>query len=302
MILPANRQPLKQRRSKSLLTLGRVAVSLSTVVPPISSGSALQANDDPQLVIELLRYLMSRPSFDEIAQHVVLSLTTQHGTKAAILGECRGDGSLTHLGAFGISATTSYPLTRLTLWDSSPLSDAIRTGQPIICSQRGEAAERYPQVSTFRECDDPTAAWPLALPSQLVGGLQLFFHRPIEGLSLSHEVGGVAAVLALYLSLLRTPATAPGDEGLTMSSGLPRGVPAGDPSDQSTAASKPLSDRQHTILRYLAQGRTNIQIAHSLGFSESTIRQETIAIYRSLHVHGRQDAVRQARAQGILAD
>lgn len=50
-----------------------------------------------------------------------------------------------------------------------------------------------------------------------------------------------------------------------------------------------LSERQSLILKKIREGSTNSQIADWLGYSESLIRQETIAIYQKLGVDGRVD-------------
>jgi DNA-binding NarL/FixJ family response regulator len=49
----------------------------------------------------------------------------------------------------------------------------------------------------------------------------------------------------------------------------------------------PLSDRQFVIAGLLERGFNNAQIADEIGFSESLVRQETVAIYRKLQVSGR---------------
>lgn len=51
-----------------------------------------------------------------------------------------------------------------------------------------------------------------------------------------------------------------------------------------------LSDRQLQILAYIAEKKTNIEIADLMGYSESTIRQETIRIFDKLKVSGRNEA------------
>lgn len=56
-----------------------------------------------------------------------------------------------------------------------------------------------------------------------------------------------------------------------------------------------LTERQKKILDGMARGETNRAIGHELGYSESTIRQESMAIYRTLGVSSREDAVRAAR-------
>jgi len=50
----------------------------------------------------------------------------------------------------------------------------------------------------------------------------------------------------------------------------------------------PLSDRQLVIAGLLERGYNNSQIGLEIGYSESLIRQETVAIYRKLKVTGRQ--------------
>jgi DNA-binding CsgD family transcriptional regulator len=51
-----------------------------------------------------------------------------------------------------------------------------------------------------------------------------------------------------------------------------------------------LTDRQILILKLISDGMTNQVISDSLGYSESTIRQETIKIYSKLNCKGRTEA------------
>jgi DNA-binding NarL/FixJ family response regulator len=55
-----------------------------------------------------------------------------------------------------------------------------------------------------------------------------------------------------------------------------------------------MSDRQNVILEMLSRGMTNAKIAEKIGYSESLIRQETIAIYRNLGVSGRAELISSA--------
>jgi DNA-binding NarL/FixJ family response regulator len=71
---------------------------------------------------------------------------------------------------------------------------------------------------------------------------------------------------------------------------------------QSTSAPSPesLTERQLNVLRLMAEGKTNNQIAQDLILSESTIRQETVKIYRALGVHARSEAGKRAKHLGII--
>jgi DNA-binding CsgD family transcriptional regulator len=53
-----------------------------------------------------------------------------------------------------------------------------------------------------------------------------------------------------------------------------------------------LTDRQVEILMHISEKKTNIEIADIMGYSESTIRQETIRIFEKLHLSGRNEARR----------
>ena len=61
-----------------------------------------------------------------------------------------------------------------------------------------------------------------------------------------------------------------------------------------------LSDRQITILKEMADGATIADIGRTLRFSHSTVRQESMAIYRLLGVDGRAAAIEVARERFLI--
>jgi len=61
-----------------------------------------------------------------------------------------------------------------------------------------------------------------------------------------------------------------------------------------------LSERQLQTLRLLERNFTMRQIAARIGFSESTVRMQSLAIYRALGVHDRRGAVSMGRTLGLL--
>lgn len=61
-----------------------------------------------------------------------------------------------------------------------------------------------------------------------------------------------------------------------------------------------LTSRQIEILGFMAEGLVNSEIASKLMLSESTIRQETVRIYRALGVPNRAEAARQGRTLGLI--
>lgn len=64
------------------------------------------------------------------------------------------------------------------------------------------------------------------------------------------------------------------------------------PPPESTAG---LTEREHTVLRRLAQGLLYKEIADELSISLDTVRSHLRKIYEKLHVHSRHDAVQKFR-------
>ncbi|HEX5699679.1 MAG TPA: response regulator transcription factor, partial [Rubrobacter sp.] len=62
----------------------------------------------------------------------------------------------------------------------------------------------------------------------------------------------------------------------------------------------PLTDRELEVIKALAQGMSDRQIAQSLGISEKTVRNHTSNIYRKLHIFDRTQAVIYAVREGVI--
>ncbi len=76
---------------------------------------------------------------------------------------------------------------------------------------------------------------------------------------------------------------------------------------QSGAASRtgvatrgPLTDRQAEVLNCLGEGLSNKQIGRRLGVTEKTVKAHVTAVLRGLGAANREEAVRQAGADGLL--
>jgi DNA-binding NarL/FixJ family response regulator len=72
--------------------------------------------------------------------------------------------------------------------------------------------------------------------------------------------------------------------------GRPRGEVGRSP-DRRTAPDTPLTTRQVELLGYVADGYTNLQIAHRMSLAEGTVRKHLNNIYSKLGVSSRTAAV-----------
>jgi two-component system nitrate/nitrite response regulator NarL len=71
-----------------------------------------------------------------------------------------------------------------------------------------------------------------------------------------------------------------------------------------TAPAEPssgLTPRQHEVLQALCSGKSNKEIARALGMQEKTVKGHVSAIFKSLNVVHRLQAVEAARAAGLIA-
>jgi two-component system response regulator NreC len=75
-----------------------------------------------------------------------------------------------------------------------------------------------------------------------------------------------------------------------------------DAEERKRAAQDPLSDRERDVLRLLALGHTNQEIAQQLYISVRTAETHRAHIMQKLHLQTRAELVRYALGQGLLED
>ncbi len=138
----------------------------------------------------------------------------------------------------------------------------------------------------WTEPDDPAqtplAAWPLGFAEANARVLVVLLAAHSDPVVVAERTVGLAEALAVYL------AGAHADLTLPRRALLPSPVVVD------------LSRRQLRILQLMTGDLTMRQIAGRIGFSDSTVRTESLAIYRTLGVHDRASAVETARRLGLI--
>ncbi len=128
----------------------------------------------------------------------------------------------------------------------------------------------------------PMAAWPLNPVSGRGEFLVLLLAARWDPERVAERTSFLADVLAVYVA------------------GAGAGSRLRSASPETRVTTPHLTDRQLRVLGLLDQDLTLAQIASRIDFSESTVRAESLAIYRALCVHDRDAALAAARELGLL--
>jgi len=186
------------------------------------------------------------------------------------IGELIETGVVCALGGFGWEVGEVSSFIDLPIQGAFPITEAIRTNQVVLINNDAAFNLKYPLMSTFPIQKEWVSG--ISIPAYPIGGIA--FLSPIE-LKMSDEklifYVSIGSLLGLYASRLPKALIA---VALTVKEkiDLPEIL---------------LSDRQLVIAGMLERGYNNAQIGLEIGYSESLIRQETVAIYRKLQVTGR---------------
>jgi len=170
--------------------------------------------------------------------------------------------------AAGYGLSYDHLANTFSTWDSNPIADAVRSKKYVFGA--GTAETR------------PILAIPLLKDSFPIGAVALILGADIKEMPIDAELVPVLGKLSGWWL------------GTLTSSGSNRSYGVG------TGNGEHLTQRQIQILNHMAQGMVNAEIARELMLSESTIRQETVRIYRELAVPNRAEASNKGRALGLV--
>jgi DNA-binding CsgD family transcriptional regulator len=223
-------------------------------------------------VLAFSDFLAREPkSYNEIAQFLAMNTFAEEKSDCIYLGELIETGVVCTLGGFGWTSTEYSSFIDLPIQSSYPITQSIRTKEILLCINDAAFKKEYPLMADFPVRDDWVSG--IAIPAYPIGGIALYSSITLE-LTDSARIFYVAigSLLGLYASRLPKALVA---VAITVK-------------EKIDLPPVPLSDRQLVIAGLLERGFNNAQIGLEIGYSESLIRQETVAIYRKLQVTGRQ--------------
>lgn len=220
-------------------------------------------------------FLSTRPTLDETARFLVALLGWSTEALGCMIAMRHGAG----YEVIGLNVD------QLRQWSSVAETRQLpRAVQEFLASVPDDGPAFW--TPGTNEDGPPFGVWPLGVPADPHAYLALGFRTHEDVDDVAAIVRPLAGILSIYLAGMEA------GEHATFVSVHQHGASAfGEPT---------LHERQLRILELMAEGLTNTQIAARIGFSESTVRMESLAIYRFFDVHDRHDAVIVARNSGYL--
>ena len=233
---------------------------------------------------ELIAYIQrENPTLDELCQFAVLRTFNFLEANALFGASLEGDGTIRPTGQFGFSPAIMESWNSSSIDEDLPTADALKTNNIIWLADKDEWNREYPHLAQYEQDLNANTfiAWPISIRGAYMSVLGLSARKSISPtpslISFCETVGGIFA-----LQLSQNTSSAAAREG-----------------DSFIAHFNLFTRRQREIIRLVADGLTNAQIGAELGFSESTIRQETMRIYEILGASGRAEAIKMYRTLGI---
>lgn len=230
----------------------------------------MKSDRDIAFLNEWSMLLSNTSSASELCRGLVHSNLTHPDTVGASIFSIDQQAHFQLVGSYG----KGLPANGVSLWDEHPFARAVR------------AESMHSELGTTLDGSELEAyCLPLTKGGQPVGMLCLTLKAGEKwDLVSSGAISVISKITGIWLDSF-SPSTR-----------------STSPLATYAAVSNPesLTERQLTVLRLMAEGKTNAQIAQELILSESTIRQETVKIYRALGVHARSEAGRRAKHLGII--
>lgn len=227
-------------------------------------------------IVSLTDYLAgARRDLSEICRHLVLDTFKALNPRSIYLGEIVSNGSLRMRSSFGFDELQIERWGEIPLNAKIPVTESISRNKCIVIPSKEEFFQKYPAVRDLGEIDTNWNS-AIAVPIFPFGAFFLVLHgEPKKDGEFEAFLRTIGNLLALSLRQSEEMLHSASEKSLIKRS-----------------QQEELTTRQKVIVELLAKGYTNVEISKEIGYSESLIRQETIAIYAFMGVSGRKELIR----------
>jgi DNA-binding CsgD family transcriptional regulator len=219
----------------------------------------------------ILDALVKSESITDFCRAIVHSGFTQNSVQGCHFFSLDSESHLNPVSGYGRAYLDTDAA--LSAWDDDPIADCVR-------------AKEFAFNHSTKDPEKGVLAIPLLKDSIPVGVLALVLDSGVKQIPIHESLIPILGKLGTYC--LSSLTSAGSRSAGSYSSAL------------REANGEDLTSRQIKILELMAEGMVNVEIARELMLSESTIRQETVRIYRALGVPNRGEAAKKGKVLGLI--
>jgi DNA-binding CsgD family transcriptional regulator len=228
-------------------------------------------------VLELVEFINSEiPDGNAICQFVTLRTFNELGAFTMFISELKPGGLIIPSYQFGFSHEEMESWSISSVDENIPVADALKNNSFIWLADNEDWHRDYPDLLNHKIPDGQTfICWPIHIRGAYMTVVGVAFKKVlIQDDETRNFLETISGLIGLQISSLRRTRLSV---------------------EQDSSVWNLLNNRQHKIVAMMSEGMTNNQIAAELGYSQSTIRQDTIKIYELLGVPGRKGATQAFR-------
>jgi DNA-binding CsgD family transcriptional regulator len=231
-----------------------------------------------EIISGALRAMAKSSNPDELCDYLANEVLSDFDVVATYLAILETDGRVTMVGSWGYPEERKSPDDRPSLWYPMAITDTIRTGEIEVYPTWDAYVTKYPHLVHRASPGKSFVCVPFSNLGRRAGGLGLTFGRELSGVeefTQLWEVIGQAGDLFVSKSWAGS-VFKPG--GLNVDELPSTSIPTDE-------LKKSFTERDLEVIRLTIEGGTVSQIARQLRFSESTIKQARMAVYKRLGVN-----------------
>jgi len=235
-------------------------------------------------ISEFVKFLSIKDhTLEEILARMILRDFKEIEATSIFLSELNNENMIQELGRFGIGHEMHDRYQSVyDVNDKYPITDAITERKTSWITTLPQWPEEYPKLKDlpYDSGEKTFICFPIEKSGSPVAVLGIFCKPVIQpDVETDAFLKAMGHLLSLYIYQNNKAQI------------LPPSFSQVSPARKvDVAITTPLTERQFLILRMVSEGRTNLAISEYLGYSASTIRQETIKIYSNLQCNGRLEA------------
>lgn len=219
---------------------------------------------------------------DDTLKYLTLFTFAPLGCVGTFLSTINLDGTAELIGKFGLRKDIfeSYP-NEISLSGSNPIAEAVKSRSLIWLHEVPEWEGELSEPSQDVELHDVNCflCWPIERNHSPIATLSIFCTQDAEqDREVNAFLKAINSIFSVFFNKFNQHDREIHKDRQVINSA------------RLMFEGRKLTDRQSQILQLMSEGKTNLAISQILGFSESTIRQESIRIYEKLRCDGRKEA------------